>query len=609
MMRRNGACALAVLTILTACSGKKRPFADGPLGIGESANLEEGVAEETDPGSGNVNEASVVARPSEEGLPTLEAVAPVNAVSGDANASCEDDSESCISSADTGGPICPGCNINGVCFGSGEANADNRCEVCDPNRNGAGWSANDGAACDDGFFCTVDDVCTGGVCSGAQRQCDDGVVCNGVSVCVEAESACSADQNQCDGFELCDVESGECVSTCDGCVVDGVCLPSGAAAASNPCLACNPEVSTTSLTVAQGRACGEGATECSGQDTCNATGQCVPNHSAAGTLCGFIQGAAQCDSADSCDGNGQCVLRVAQNGSPCDDGQFCTDGDRCQGGQCVSGGQRNCGASQSCNETADQCICNGCSIGGNCVAAGTINPANACQVCNPTQNRSGFVANNGAACDDGQFCTVTDQCQGGQCVSNARRDCGVGRSCNETVNACQLILLEPGSPCDDGDQCTTGVCQDFFVDSDGDGFAPANSLSNPSGFCSGSVKPGFTTRRPANQPSIDCLDSDNRAKPDQLSFIAVTVPGLNPPFDWNCDGRATDQLLGADAQGGGFTCEVTYPNCSGFLWGTDPVCGQTTVAFTCAIQADGRCDLNNDGAGNLIRTNLTTRCR
>lgn len=507
------------------------------------------------------------------------------------------------------GPLCLGCDVEGICLAPGETNADNPCEVCDPERNRGGWSANDGVACDDGLFCTVDDVCEAGQCLGDQRQCEDGVACNGLSVCLEVEDSCSTDENQCGEIEFCEVESGECVSTCDGCVVEGVCFGTGASATGNPCLVCDPEVSTTNLTVAEGRACGEGATECSGQDTCNTAGQCVPNHSGEGTLCGFPQGAAQCDAADTCNGNGQCVLRVAQNGSPCDDGQFCTENDQCQGGLCVAGGPRICGTRQSCDEAADQCRCDGCLIGGSCVAAGTVNPGNACQVCNPARSPFGFVANDGVACDDGQFCTVGDQCQGGQCVADGRRDCGDGRSCNEPANACQVIILNPGSPCIDDSQCSIGVCLDFFVDGDGDGFATASSLSSPVRLCGGEDVPGFTDRRPSSPQSSDCLDSDSRAFPGQTSFLAVTVPGLNPPFDWNCDGQVSDELDGANAQGQGAGCPLHYPlTCDGLVWGTDPICGETRFVFTCAIQSGGACDANRDSTGQAIRTNRTTRC-
>jgi hypothetical protein len=70
----------------------------------------------------------------------------------------------------------------------------------------------------------------------------------------------------------------------------------------------------------------------------------------------------------------------------------------------------------------------------------------------------------GTTCEDGQFCTVNDTCQAGQCVGAARRcddaqPCTVDR-CDETTNAC---VFDPrpssGTTCDtDGTLCTVERC-------------------------------------------------------------------------------------------------------------------------------------------------------
>lgn len=259
---------------------------------------------------------------------------------------------------------CPGCLILENCVASGEANRDNACEVCDPARDDAGWSNNDGAACDDGLFCTIDDACLAGACGGAARACEDGIGCNGVSICLEEQDTCSAGENQCADLQLCDAVLDACVSTCAGCVVDGVCVAAGTAAANNSCLVCDPAQSTTSLSVTEGAPCGSAPTDCSAQDTCNTQGQCAPNHHPMGTICGPLGG--QCDVDDTCNGSGQCKRRFAPNGASCEDGQFCTDGDRCQGGQCVPGAPRNCGQNRSCDEAQNICVDNRSGPGGPC---------------------------------------------------------------------------------------------------------------------------------------------------------------------------------------------------------------------------------------------------
>lgn len=301
-------------------------------------------------------------------LPTV-----IGNLSPDASASVESEAQPSAESASSkvgtvepsagGGPARPldagsdpfsCCFASGDCVAAGVPNPENLCQVCAPDRNAAGWSSNDGVPCNDGLFCTVEDVCGASTCTGVPRPCEDGVGCNGVSACSEDAGACSADENQCDELALCDVSSDECVTTCAGCVVEGVCLAAGAAAANNPCLVCDPQRSTASLSVAEGAACGSGPAECSAQDTCDALGQCLANHLPLGASCGMLGG--QCDAADACNGSGVCVRQVAAAGSPCNDGLFCTDGDSCQGGQCLSGGPRNCGNNAACDETSDACV-------------------------------------------------------------------------------------------------------------------------------------------------------------------------------------------------------------------------------------------------------------
>jgi len=78
-------------------------------------------------------------------------------------------------------------------------------------------------------------------------------------------------------------------------------------------------------------------------------------------------------------------------------------------------------------------------------------------------------ANGGAACDDGQFCTVGETCGAGTCGGGAPRDCDDGDdcsvdSCDDTAGAC----LHPDAPdgtlcaasggCLVGGTCTAGLC-------------------------------------------------------------------------------------------------------------------------------------------------------
>ena len=46
---------------------------------------------------------------------------------------------------------------------------------------------------------------------------------------------------------------------------------------------------------------------------------------------------------------------------------------------------------------------------------GTLNPANPCEVCEPTQFEDAWSSRQGEPCDDGDACTTEDACAGGAC--------------------------------------------------------------------------------------------------------------------------------------------------------------------------------------------------
>ncbi len=356
---------------------------------------------------------------------------------GGADPNCSGDECGCPEGQSVCAATCPGCFIDSECIAEGAPNPDNECEVCDPAVDAKDWAPLDGTECDDGQYCTVDDACEAGQCGGKARQCDDGVACNGVATCDEALDACSPGQSQC-GADLCDVALDQCVSTCTGCLISGQCVPAGTASPSNTCLVCDPTRSSNSYSVESGKNCGQGPSECSGQDTCDAQGQCQPNHSPPGTACGDSS-SSPCDAADTCNGSGQCQPNTSSNGAVCDDGQFCTTSSQCQGGQCVGSGNRNCGANQSCDEQANQCVCTGCQIGQTCVPNGAVNPSNPCQVCSVAASTTSYSANVGANCGSGP------------------EECSKQDTCNAS-GVCQKNHETNGSLCTDG-TCQAGVCE------------------------------------------------------------------------------------------------------------------------------------------------------
>ncbi|MFT5357498.1 MAG: hypothetical protein ACI9KE_004735 [Polyangiales bacterium] len=337
---------------------------------------------------------------------------PETATSGDAGPDAGDDA----------GPTCAGCLIDGDCHDEGDRNPENGCEVCDPASSTA-WSANEGATCDDGLFCTTDDVCTGTTCGGSARDCSDGVACTGDETCDEAAGVCARGTSTCVGSELCDTIADSCVASCTGCAIEGSCYGDGQRNPANPCSVCDAAASQTDWSPNDGASCDDGLF-CTTMDVCT------------DTTCGG--GPRACGDGVACNGD-----------ETCDE-----DGDLC------APGTTTCADGEICDLPADSCVstCSGCRIGGVCYGDGQVDPTNTCNVCNITQSGTTWTDNDGARCDDGLFCTDVDVCGGGVC-SGSSRDCGDGVACNgsETCNESSDRCDAGETTCTDGDICNTSM--------------------------------------------------------------------------------------------------------------------------------------------------------
>ena len=182
----------------------------------------------------------------------------------------------------------------------------------------------DGQACDDGNPCTIDDACLGGGCEGAPKDCADEDLCDGDELCdpntgdcVDGQPVDCDDGDLCDGEEACDPATGACVDgaavVCDDgdlCTVD----------------ACDPESGAcmvTEVSCEDGDACTV--------DVCEpATGDCVSTPLDCGTDHQCVDGGCEMIDEDS-DGYG-----------PMDD---CDDADA----------SINPGAAEACNGKDDDC--------------------------------------------------------------------------------------------------------------------------------------------------------------------------------------------------------------------------------------------------------------
>jgi hypothetical protein len=317
--------------------------------------------------------------------------------------------------------------------------------------------ARENAPCEDGLYCTQNDVCHNGTCEGGgQKVCPGADACN-VGACDEATKSCATapgnSGQKCPSDDLCKsnttCNNGMCGGgqTKDCSIFDDLCT----IGVCDSLVGCKPETKADGMacdggqsntcydSVCVGGACqkvakNDGASCNAGSSNPCVVGVCMgavcqPQPANDGTLCddGMFDPCTQgvCSL-------GACKPGIANDGKPCDDFLFCTVNDHCTTGIC--GGDPN-----------------------------TCGPANGCFVfqCNEALKVCSSVpGNDGAACDDGNACTAATTCAGGVC--------GTGTPTNEGGPCI-------ASSCTSGDTCTAGVCgggqgptiyfQDDFKDS------------------------------------------------------------------------------------------------------------------------------------------------
>ena len=236
--------------------------------------------------------------------------------------------------------LATGCLIDEQCYATGATKPGAPCLVCDPNAPRS-WSAgNEGGACDDGLYCSVDDVCQAGDCvAGEARNCAhlEGICADagcdeGLDACVPLPlpdgTSCSDDDNACTE-DVCG--GGECRH---GAVTDGVPCDDGAWCSVNDyCL--------------DGLCASGPPRDCSDYaDLCSA-GLCLEDED----LCE----AAPLSQGTPCGGPTTCVAGVVYSPSAC-------DGE----GACGAAGELSCAPYAHCQD-AEGCATS-CEVDGDCVA-------------------------------------------------------------------------------------------------------------------------------------------------------------------------------------------------------------------------------------------------
>ena len=338
------------------------------------------------------------------------------------------------------------------------------CSGADPN--GSSCTGNGTSECSNADTCNAgacddNDVSAGTQCtdssSPATGNCKD-AECNGNGVCDqnfanEANGTACADGNYCTANDTC--QAGSCAAgpddPCPGADGDADC--------SESCVDTGYEVGNCLGNDPNGSSCaGNGTSECSNADTCNA-GTCEDNDVAAGTQCTDTASPATGNCKDAeCNGNGTCDQNFANepNGTACADGDFCTTGDTCQTGSCAAGTGDPCPGPDGDTDCSESCVdtgyetgnCNGPDPDGTLCRPDT-GECDVQETCSAGVCPSDGFEPNGTTCGDptDTDCDNPDTCNGSNvCLSNnepANTPCGSGAD----------------TDCTDPDSCNgTGTC-------------------------------------------------------------------------------------------------------------------------------------------------------
>lgn len=495
---------------------------------------------------------------------------------------------------------------------------------CDPATGTCALTpVDDGAACDDGDLCSLEDRCHLGTCQGTAYSCDDGLVCT---------------TDSCNG-------SGGCTHSllpyfCRLPDDQGrtVCIPEGQTPDGDPCRTCDPRQNPDDWTFLH--------VPCDDGDACTAGDLCVQG--------ACLGEAYQCDdgldcTTDSCDGMGGCGatlipgfcliggacfpdgLRNPQNpclscdagADPrqwtpndlaCEDGNPCTTGEVCVGGTCQATASRNCDDGNLCTDdwcdpgVPGGCVnrpiprpCddgNPCTVGDVCdQGACTAGPIQACEC-----QEDGDCPDDGNLCNGRPFCsrevypfrcvidpsTVVDCDHGGDtsCLKN---------QCVPETGLCEPTPVREGETCDDGvactagDQCVAGTCTGTAYSCD-DLHDCTADVCRGDGTCLHTLQAGYCliagtcVEAGVRDPDNPCLRCDPMARPytwTPLDNGTLCDDQQACTFGDACQsGQCRGRPYGCDD---GLAC--TTDSCQG-----DGTCRHDLVAGYCLIDQQCRTD-------------------
>jgi len=464
-----------------------------------------------------------------------------------------------------------------ACVGAAkDCNDGNPCTAdgCDPSIQDGCYHLPNTATCNDSDPCTLNDYCSGGTCQPGTTPltCNDNNPCT-TDICQYQvgcrfnynTDACN-DRNACTQDDRCQVGicAGAPISCNDNndCTLD-YCDSAQGCLHLNTTNACNDRNACTTNDICAAGVCSGAAIVCNDNNPC---------------------------TTDTCDGNVGCVFTNNDN-NQCSDGNPCTVGDRCVNGACAAGLPRDCNDNNVC--TFDTCGASG-----------------ACEHINQP-----------GACEDGDLCTVGDQCSGGTCRAGTAKNCDDSEFCTidtcvTTTGLCAYANKPPDTACDDSNACTQGdKCivpsgQTLMVCTPG---TPRNC--NDNNVCTLDACDAAGNCTHVNQDNITCDDANactlndrcidgtcrgaaeavcNDNNPCTTDSCSPTTGCVNSPVavGTTCsDGNPCTSADTCKLQGGVLTCSGNTLNCDDGNACTADFCGGTG---TCQhTNLTGSCSDNN----------------